>query len=230
MNGPLLIAFVSGRFSERLSLAVRELAAGSLLLICRRGEVHSSMAQSDVLKALYNIEMEIEAVDGERLFEGAVALTRRALDEYRGPKIDVMIELGGADKELALAGLAAAQLLGLRAFDVIDGRHVELPVVLMPVYSLVSQEKISILKGIEELGGSVVGLEPLSRVTGMTRALLSYHIHGSERTTGLRSMGLVEVRREGRTLQVEVTPSGRALLAASGVALTPRRRASRRSS
>ena len=221
------VAFISGKPSEALVSSLSRLPLDSLVLVCRREDLALVKARADVIRPLLGVDVSIEPLEGD-LIESAVEILSRLVAEFGG---EVIVNLGGADAELAVVGLSAAYLLGLRTFTISDGKLLELPVVRKPILSFISKEKVEVLVAL--LGsGDWSTLEDLSGLTKRGRAVLSYHIHGSERTPGLADMGLVEVRRRGKVTEVSLTPTGRALAisAKSLYRLNSSRQASRGSS
>jgi DNA-binding transcriptional ArsR family regulator len=131
---------------------------------------------------------------------------------------DFIINVGSADKHLACAGVTAAFVHGIRAFDVMGDQPVVLPVMKFSYTQVVTEPKLEILRAIEQSGGDVESLEKLSAMSNYGKPLLSYHIRGSKDGQGLEELGLVEVERGKRgRLKVRLTPLGRTLLSTAFV-------------
>ena len=131
---------------------------------------------------------------------------------------EFLINVGSASKHLTSAGVAAAFVHGIRAFEVIGDQPAPLPVMKFSYTQAVTEPKMEILKAIEGAGGVVESLEKLSGFSNYGKPLLSYHIRGSEEGEGLEELGLVEVERGKRgRLRVKLTPLGRTLLLTAGV-------------
>ena len=126
---------------------------------------------------------------------------------------DFFINVGSAGRDLACAGVAAAFVYGIKAFDVSGDQPEMFPVMKFSYTQAVTAPKISILRAIERSGGAVESLEVLTGLVSFGKPLLSYHIRGSQDSKGLESLGLVEVDRGRRgRLRVKLTPLGRTLL------------------
>jgi len=210
------LALVSGSFTEALTAALRERQVHGLVLIFRRGEMEEVSAQSDVLSAFLNLPIRLVPYDDDASPEQMAIIMREAIKDLCQDYATIEVNIGAADKVQAVSGLLAAMAHGLPCFDVINGQIVPLPTPPSGLRVGLSEEKLSILAALWETGGKVEGLEKLSKRTGMSRALLSYHIRGSERTPGLEALGFVKVSRVGRRTSVELTPLGRLVAASVG--------------
>jgi hypothetical protein len=131
---------------------------------------------------------------------------------------DFLINVGSASKHLTSAGVTAAFVHGVKAFDVMGEQPVVLPVMKFSYTQAVTEPKMRILRAIEKSGGDVESLEKLSQLSNFGKPLLSYHINGSEEGQGLERLGLVEVERGKRgRLRVKLTALGRTLLSAAPI-------------
>lgn len=129
---------------------------------------------------------------------------------------DFLINVGSAGKQLTCAGVTAAFVHGIKAFDVVDEQPIVLPVMKFSYTQVVTEPKMEILRAIERSGGDVESLEKLSGLSNYGKPLLSYHIRGSEDGRGLEDLGLVEVERGKRgRLRVRLTALGRTVLSTS---------------
>jgi DNA-binding MarR family transcriptional regulator len=126
---------------------------------------------------------------------------------------EFLINVGSAGRTLACAGVTAAFVYGIKAFDVIAEQPQMFPVMKFSYIEAVTAPKIEILRAIERSGGHVESLEALSGIIDYGKPLLSYHIRGSQESKGLESLGLVEIERGRRgRLQVKLTSLGRTVL------------------
>ena len=129
---------------------------------------------------------------------------------------DFLINVGSASKHLTCAGVTAAFVYGIKAFDVMGDQPAVLPVMRFSYAQTVTKPKMEILRAIERAGGDVESLEKLSGLSDFGKPLLSYHIRGSGDGGGLEDLGLVEVERGKRgRLRVKLTALGRTLLSSA---------------
>jgi DNA-binding MarR family transcriptional regulator len=163
---------------------------------------------SDTLKLAVGI-VEIKDSSVQTMLDAIGELVRKETESFQ----DFLINVGSAGKALACAGVTAAFVYGIRAFDVTGDQPEMFPVMKFSYTQAVTAPKIEILRAIERSGGSVESLETLSGIVNYGKPLLSYHIRGSRDGGGLESLGLVEIERGKRgRLLVKLTPLGRTLL------------------
>jgi hypothetical protein len=126
---------------------------------------------------------------------------------------DFLINVGSANRSLTCAGVTAAFIHGVKAFDVKGDEVIILPV-RFPYTQAITEPKMKILRAIERSGGDVESLEKLIELSGYGKTLLSHHIRGSRNGQhGLEALGLVEVERGKRgRLRVKLTALGRTIL------------------
>lgn len=126
---------------------------------------------------------------------------------------DVVINVGSAGKHLTCAGVTAAFVNGIKAFDVMGDQPMMLPVLKLSFTEIISGPKMEILRALAKAGGTTNSLQELGKIANFGKPLLSYHIRGSEESHGLEDLGLVEVKqlKQGR-LEVKLTDMGRMLL------------------
>lgn len=126
---------------------------------------------------------------------------------------DVVINVGSAGKHLTCAGVTAAFVNGIKAFDVMGDQPMMLPILKLSFTQIISDPKMEILQALLKAGGKTESLEALGKLANFGKPLLSYHIRGSDEARGLEDLGLVEVRhlKQGR-LEVKLTDMGRMLL------------------
>jgi len=126
---------------------------------------------------------------------------------------DVVLNVGSAGKYLTCAGVTAAFVNGIKAFEVMGDQPIMLPVLKLSFTQILSGPKMEILHALAKAGGKTGSLEELGRITNFGKPLLSYHVRGSDESRGLEDLGLVEVKqlKQGR-LEVKLTDMGRMLI------------------
>ncbi len=143
-----------------------------------------------------------------RVLEGVAAILQKEKENYD----DVLFNVSSGEKLLGCACLSAAFVNGLKAFAVVNGEPMLLPVLKFSYDRIVSQTKVDILKALVKNGGEVESLEKLKELTNYGKPLLSYHIQGAEDSQGLVELGLVEAKRGDRGKSIiKATTLGRLL-------------------
>jgi len=207
----LQIALLGGD-EAAVFVGLRNFPAHKLVLIAspEAGEQAKTISAklSDTLKLTVGI-VEIKETSVQSVLEAIGRLVRRPADGFE----DFLINFGSAGKRLACAGVTAAFIYGVSAFDVYGENAEPLPVMRFSYAEAITSPKIAILRAIERAGGQIESLETLTNIMNFGKPLLSYHIRGSQVSRGLESLGLVDIERGKRgRLQVKLTPLGRTLL------------------
>ena len=208
----LQISILSGN-DEAVFVGLRNFPAHKLILISLPEHAEQSRSLSarltDTLKLpLATIEVRDSSVQAMLDVIGLIIKNER--ENFQ----DFMINVGSAGKRLACAGVTAAFVYGIKAFDVAGDHPEAFPVMAVLYTEALTTPKIEILRAIQASGGVVESLEALSGIVNYGKPLLSYHIRGSRESRGLESLGLVETERGKRgRLSVKLTPLARTLLA-----------------
>jgi len=108
----------------------------------------------------------------------------------------VFVNVSSGDKSLSYAVMCAAYIKGIDAFIINSNCSNEVAVIPIPksYYSrMITKSNLGILNSIASAGGEVYGLQQLQNLSGLTKPLLSYHLHGRGNTKGLIDLGLVGV-------------------------------------
>lgn len=142
------------------------------------------------------------------VLEGVAGILQKEKENFD----DVLFNVSSGEKLLSCAALSSAFVNGLKAFAVVNGEPMLLPVLKFSYDRIVSQTKLDILKALVKNGGEVESLEKLKELTDYGKPLLSYHIQGAEDSQGLAELGLVEVKKgeRGKSM-VKATTLGRLL-------------------
>ena len=203
---------VLGGDDDAVLVGLRNFPAHKVLLFAPR----ESMSQAELLagKLVDTLRLTVEVT---QLKDSSISTMLEEVGQVvrseSGTFQDFIINVGSADKHLTSAGVTAAFVHGIRAFDVIGDQPITLPIMKFSYAQAITEPKMEILHAIERSGGDVESLEKLSVLSNYGKPLLSYHIRGSEQGLGLENLGLVEVERGKRgRLRVKLTPLGRTLL------------------
>ncbi len=128
------------------------------------------------------------------VLEGVAGILQKERENFG----DVLFNVSSGEKLLGCAALSAAFVNGLKAFAVVNGEPLLMPILKFSYDRIISQTKLDILKALNKHGGAVESLEELRELTNYGKPLLSYHIQGAEDSQGLEELGLVEVQRGDR--------------------------------
>lgn len=198
--------------TDTVLVGIRNLPAHKLALICLPKDKDAIDSFASTLERTLKISVDVYAPHGNPL-EGVLETIATILEEDGKKFEDIIVNVAGGEKTLTCAAVSAAFINGLKAFHVMDGMLVMLPVLKLSYDRIVSKAKKNILRFIEKAGGEVESLEQLSKLSGYGKPLLSHHIRGAEDSRGLAELGLVETERVKRgRIRVKLTMLGKILL------------------
>ncbi|RLI82115.1 MAG: hypothetical protein DRP01_10260 [Archaeoglobales archaeon] len=163
-----------------------------------------------IVKALKDfVEVEVVRVDGG-IYNSSIKMLE-IIRKERDEGNEVYVNLSDASRDLCIAGLISAQISKSEVYMASDGDVIDLKI---PPIKSVGEDKVRLIKVLEENGGEVESINRLIElVEGKTedqrkymaqRARMSYHLKGLEED------GLIETRKEGKSVRIRLTPLGKA--------------------
>ena len=123
---------------------------------------------------------------------------------------NIIVNVATGDRLSTCAALSAAFANGLKAFGIMDGKPMLLPIMKLSYYHELSDSKLTILKHLNE--EHYTSLQNLGKKTKMSTSLLSYHLNGTLRYKGLLNLRLVEVKERNKQLLIRLSSLGKLLL------------------
>jgi hypothetical protein len=210
----LQMAILGGN-EEAVFVGLRNFPAHKLVLITTTETKDQAQQLAGKLTDTLRLAVDIVPIQDSSIHTMLDTIGQLVKKETEGFQ-DFLINVGSASKHLTCAGVTAAFVHGIKAFDVAGDRPEVLPVMKYGYIETVTEPKLEILRAIERSGGDVESLEKLSEIANYGKPLLSYHIRGSRDSKGLESLGLVEIERGKRgRLHVRLTALGRTLLSST---------------
>lgn len=207
--GVLLVASVEEEIDSVVA-GIREFPVAKLVMIANQKNL-DKCKEIEKKVAFLKIPAETKLVGDDLLRDYLKVVSEIAQGSSKYD--DVYLNVGGGGKYARCAALSAAFVNGIKAFDVMEGMIIPLPVLKFNYCDLLSDAKLSILRTLEELGGSVDSLSGLSQKLGIEESLLSYHIRGSRNSKGLEELGLISVdRKERGKLKIGITTMGKLMI------------------
>jgi len=202
---------VLGGSEDAVLVGLRNFPAHKLTLLSPIESLNQAEQLSRNLTETLKLIVEIKQLRDTAIttmLEAVGEIVRTESDNFQ----DFLINVGSAGRPQTCAGVTAAFVHGIKAFDVMSEQPIVLPVMKFSYAQAVTEPKMEILRAIERSGGDVESLEKLSALSNYGKPLLSYHIRGSKMGRGLEDLGLVEVERGKRgRLRVKLTDLGRTL-------------------
>jgi hypothetical protein len=203
---------VLGESEDAVLVGLRNFPAHKLTLLAGTNSIDRALELSNRLTETLKLSVDVKQLRDASI-QTMLDAIRQIIHAESESFQDFLINVGSAGKHEACAGVAAAFVHGIKAFDVVSERPVTLPVMRFSYAQAVTKPKIEILRAIERSGGDVESLEKLSALSNYGKPLLTYHIRDSKDGRGLEGLGLVEIERGKRgRLRLKLTSLGRTLL------------------
>lgn len=153
------------------------------------------------------------------VLEGVNGLLHEARLEFD----EVCLNVASGDMAAGCALTTAAYLHGVKAFHLVDGQAMFLPVLPRDAREGLGDARLALLLALAQAAGGRCSLRALERERGWSRADIDALVGGEPERKGLRDLGLVAMRRRfGRPSYVALTAQGWAL-ARSGLLASPPR-------
>ncbi len=205
-----------GEDLESVFAAIREFPTEKIYLISRG----KHLEKIDELRSVADkLHIDIQVVDTKgSLLEGMFKIFAQIKSAAKEDTL--LVDVSSGDNLTNCAALSASYVNGLKAFAVMDGKIMMLPVLKFSYYRLLPERKLEILRFLKTQPDCCSSLDELAQKTRMSLPLASYHVNGTAKVEGLVSQGLVEVHTGPRgRVQVLLTEMGRMI--AEGLVETP---------
>jgi len=175
---------------------------------------------SEVKNILDNFRIPVQVVEVKGTLIEGMFRSFAKIKQAVGREEDILVDVSSGENMENCAALSASYVNGFKAFNVMSGQVMMLPVLKFSYYRLIPERKLAILKYLKEQPDCCASMEDLSERLKMSLPLLSYHVNGSGKSEGLVTQGLAEAHQgpHGRT-QVMLSEMGR--LIAEGLVATP---------
>ncbi|MCH8329374.1 MAG: ArsR family transcriptional regulator, partial [Nanoarchaeota archaeon] len=188
---------------DALFIGIKEFPTEKIILICPKNNLKKAEKVKKDLKK-FDIPVEIKEVTGN-LMEDMFRIVAEIKDTEKENKIIVNIATG--DKLSTCAALSAAFVNGIKAFSIMDGQIMLMPILKFSYYKSLTDKKLRILKLLNSK--EVMSIEEISKKIGMSLPLIYYHINGTLKEEGLKGLELVETLDKSK---VKLSMLGRLLI------------------
>ena len=191
---------------DALFIGMKEFAMEKLYLITPKNNLNKAKEIEEKLK-VFSIPVTILEMK-EGLMESMFYHFSQIVANYNHD--DVLVNVATGDRLSTCAALSAAFANGLKAFGIMEGKPMLLPIMKLSYYNELTDSKFKILS---HLGADeYTNLTALSEKMGMSVSLLSYHLNGTLKYKGLLNLRLVETKGQNKNLQVRLSSLGGLLL------------------
>jgi DNA-binding transcriptional ArsR family regulator len=196
-----------GDYLDDIFVAVRELPTEKVILISTKERLKQAEKTAEKLRQ-FKIPVNIVEVSGfiwEAMFKEVALLAKNE-------KGELIVNVSTGDRESRCAATSAAFVNGLKAFAVDGNNAMMLPTLKFSYYNMLSDKKLALLKAIYSCAEVCLSLEELSKKTGMSLPLISYHLNGTLKSKGLKEMELIETEESKGRTRIKLTFLGKMLL------------------
>jgi len=191
---------------DALFVGMKEFAMERLYLITPRNNFDKAKEVEDKLK-VFSIPVTILEMK-EGLMEAMFYQFSQIVNNHNHD--DIIVNVATGDRLSTCAALSAAFANGLKAFGIMEGKPMLLPIMKLSYYNELTDSKFKILSHLSS--DDYTNLTALSEKIGMSVSLLSYHLNGTLKYKGLLNLRLVETKGQNKNLQIKLSSLGGLLL------------------
>lgn len=191
---------------DALFVGMKEFPTEKIYLITPKNNLKKAQAVEKKMR-VFSIPVTIMETKGE-LMEGMFSSFGQICSTHNHD--DLIVNIATGDSLSTCAALSAAYANGLKAFGVMDKKPMLLPIMKLSYYNELTESKLNILSNLD--AEEHITMSTLSKKTGFSPSLLSYHLNGTLRYKGLLSSRLVEVKEQNKNLLVKLSSIGSLLL------------------
>ena len=191
---------------DALFVGMKEFATEEVYLITPKTNVKKAKKLEKKLE-VFSIPVHIIEVEGNLMECMFSSFGKICADKDHD---SIIVNVATGDRLSTCAALSAAFANGLKAFGVMDGKPMLLPIMKLSYYHELTESKLKFLTQLKQ--DEYVSLSELHKVTGMSISLLSYHLNGTLKYKGLLQLRLVEVKDKNKSLLVKLSELGSLLL------------------
>lgn len=203
----VIIAF-AGEKINNLFIGIKEFSVESVIILASDKEseyAREAKEKLDNFKTPCNIH-ELRDSSWELIFQKVNELKK----SYGENKLIIDVSTGNSTETALMT--SAAFVNGIMAYSVENENVVMLPVLKFSYYRMVPEKKMKILKLLYNKASCCASLEDLSKEMNMSVPLVSYHINGTNKSKGLKQLGLVETKESKGRVGIQLSLQGRLLV------------------
>ncbi len=180
-----------------LFIGMREFPTKKVILISPKTRLTEAEGIRKKLKP-FGVEVEVHKIE-QGLMESMFAHVGNICSSHE--EADLIVNVATGDRLSTCAALSAAFANGLKAFGVMNGEPVMLPIMHLSYYDSLTASKRKIIQELNE--EDYQSLSDIAKKLKMSPSLLSYHIHGTLKNKGLEALRLVEIKNETKQISIK---------------------------
>lgn len=198
-----------GENVDTLYLSIREFPTEKIILITPENRLKKAEGIKKDLEK-FKIPVKINKIDGnlwEEIFKTIGEIKK--LD----PNSNFMVNVAASDNNMRCAATCAAFVNGIKAFDITETNEIMmLPVLKFSYYNLLTEKKLGILELLSKNLENKTSLDEISKKMKISLPLVSYHVNGTIKSDGLKSLGLIETEEKKGKIDIKLTMLGKLLI------------------
>lgn len=194
-----------GENAKNILVGLQNFPAQDLALFYYEKDSSKVKEFSQNISSVLGITTSLWEISSYYIVQSVIEQVNKVIKMKKDNSKEILMNVGSGDKKIYSAALLAAYLNGIKVFDVDENYDLVLfPFLKLSYTEVVSDAKMRILQALDTAGGTTTNLENLSKISGLGKPLLSYHINGAQGSSGLRELGLIDVKKLQRC-RTEIT-------------------------
>ncbi len=191
-----------------LFVGMRDFPSETVVLISPTNQLKQAEKAKKELEK-FGIDVKITELEGN-IWEGFFEKVSKIKSIEKDAEIIINTSTGDRNSQCAMT--SAAFVNGLKAFSVMEKETMLLPILKFSYFKILTDKKLEILKILYEDKTCCKSLEELSKKTRMSPPLISYHVNGTLKSEGLKSLGLIELNESKGKTALSISTLGRLLI------------------
>lgn len=196
-----------GKYIDNLFISLKEVAPEKVVLVVEQKDKDKTAKIKEKIES-QGIDVGFVYIKGNvyEEFFGAVSKIKEGEKDK-----ELILNVSTGDRDTQCAATSAAFVNGIKAISVSENKSMLLPVMKFSYYKILTDKKLDIVKFLYH-NDCCSSLDELSKKTGMSLPLVSYHINGTLKSEGLKELGLIETEEIDGKIKVTLTTLGRLLV------------------
>lgn len=174
-----------------------------IVIAAKEFEYKAQEAKKDLEK--FRIPVDIYKIKDHKHMEQVFDVIRQIKEIEKEKNLMINVD---TDYMSSCLALSSAFVNGIQAIGMMDEEVIAYPIMKFSYYNALSDKKTTLLNLIFEKG-QYNSFEELSKDTGMSLPLVTYHIKGTHNKPGLEEMGLVSAEKINGKIKVRLSQLGR---------------------
>ena len=192
---------------EVLFHGLKEFPSKKVILVAPTGALKKvDQIKTDLAK--FKIPVEMLDIKNPGSLEEVFSTINKIRDREQDNNVVINVD---TDYMSSCLALSAAFVNGVQAIGIVNEQVMAYPIMKFSYYNALSDKKLKIMKELHKRG-NYISFDELSKKVSMSLPLMSYHINGNLKSSGLNELGLVEIKEDGYRKEIRLNMLGRLLV------------------